>query len=207
MNSLLDNMEIIRWCYEGITENTLIDTSSNKILKSFNKQEKKWGNDILKKYYKYPSNKNIVQWTTKLGEELVKEAMVKLKRENVKNGETIKSSSDRKTYRPDVQCDKYIYEVKARNWTTPGTAGEKILGVPLKYSEIPTLTNKKVKIVLIGYQEFEAKYHFAVGNICDPEKCNVVGKQILKYFEQIGFEYIPFTDILNQLGYKDGCWL
>lgn len=58
-------------------------------------------------------------------------------------------------FKPDLETDKYIIEVKTRNWTTSGTAGEKVLGVPRKYMDVPILYGKPLLIILVGYQEYE----------------------------------------------------
>lgn len=62
--------------------------------------------------------------------------------------------------KPDLECDDYVYEIKSRTYSTSGTAGEKILGVPLKYSEVPILYGKPLKIILVAYQEQEAVNKF-----------------------------------------------
>ena len=206
-NNLLDDLEVIEWCYQGITDNTLADTSDKKLLDISNKKEKKWGNDILKKYCNYPTEKKISQWTTKLCEEIVKQVYIRLNY-NIKRGKMLESSSKKKKYSPDWECEEYVIEVKGRSWTTPGTAGEKILGVPLKYAEIPKITNKKLLIVLVGYQEYEGKNNFGFGNICNSDECNEQAKQLLDFCKNIlNIEYICFTDLLKKIGYNDGCWL
>ena len=192
--NILDDMEVIEWCYQGNSDS--------------NEEEKKWGNDILKKYCNYPQNKVISQWTTKLCEEVVREALIRLDYKNVRRTKGIESSFGRKKYCPDWETDKYIIEVKGRSWTTSGTAGEKILGVPLKYAEIPKLTGKKLKIVLVGYQEYEGKNCFAFGNISNSKECNEQARLMLDFYKYtMGFEYVCFTDLLKEIGYEDGCWL
>jgi len=44
---LLNNPEVIKWCYEGITEISLKNTSDAKRLVGPNKIEKAWGNKII----------------------------------------------------------------------------------------------------------------------------------------------------------------
>jgi hypothetical protein len=58
-------------------------------------------------------------------------------------------------FRPDIETDDVIVEVKGRTWTTTGTAGEKVLGTPVKYAEIPGHYGKPLRIVLVGKQEQE----------------------------------------------------
>ena len=59
---------------------------------------------------------------------------------------------------PDWETEDAIWEVKTRNWSVPGTAGEKILGVPYKYSDVPELYGKPLKIVCVAYQEWECTH-------------------------------------------------
>ncbi|OGI57311.1 hypothetical protein A3B85_00285 [Candidatus Nomurabacteria bacterium RIFCSPHIGHO2_02_FULL_37_13] len=105
-----------------------------------------------------------------------------------------------------MECDDYIYEVKGRNWSTSGTAGEKILGVPLKYGELPNLYKKPLQIVLVGYQEYEARQGFAFGDLLDKNNQTSELKESLAFYKEHEIEYIAFTDILKKIGFPDGCW-
>ncbi len=116
--NLLDNQEVIRWCYEGITEISLKNTSDENKLKEPKELEKSWGNEVIQE-------ENKIQWTTKFCETLVVEALIRLGRKNVKRTTSKKSSLRDKKYDPDIECDDFVYEVKGRSWCTPGTAGEK----------------------------------------------------------------------------------
>jgi hypothetical protein len=188
---LLEREDVIRWCFEGITEKTLANTSGAKKLESYKKEEQKWGQKIL--------NGPKSQWTTKLCENLVEEALILLGRKNVKKANGMKSSVRDKKYSPDLECDNYVYEVKGRSWTTAGTAGEKVLGVPLKYGEIPSLYKKPLQIVLVGYQEYEAREKFAFGDLLDPEEQTEELRNSLAFYKENDIEYIGFTDILKHL--------
>ena len=196
---LLNNLEIIRWCYEGITEFTMKNTTNKTLLKKSKIEEDVWGNKII-------DHLNGNQWTTKFCQDLVKESLIKLGRTNVKSTTSKKSSLRKKKYSPDLECDEYVYEVKGRNWSTSGTAGEKILGVPLKYGEIPRLYKKPLKVILVGYQEFEARHGFAFGDLLDDNNQTPELIKSLDFFKKQKIEYIGFTDILDQLGFSYGCW-
>jgi len=197
--NLLQNKEIIEWCYKGITKLTLANTKSEQRLHKYNNQEKKWANKILKTYCNM--NRYTNQWTTKLCEELVKETLIKSGYKNVRKCGLIQSKLRKKKYKLDWETDKYLIEVKGRSWTVPGTVGEKIFSVPIKYSELMELTGKKIKIILVGYQEYEAKYEFGLGNIFYPNQCNRTAKLLLNHYKRAGFEFIPFTHMLSKLGY------
>jgi hypothetical protein len=196
---LLSNPGVIRWCYQGITEKTLKDTESEVKLEEYKEIEKQWGNKIL-------GTENGKQWTTVLCQDLVMEALIKLGRKNVKKANSIQSSIRDKDYSPDLECDDYVYEVKGRSWCTGGTAGEKILGVPLKYGELPRLYKKPLQIVLVGYQEYEAKEKFAFGNLLDPNNQTKELHASLAFYKEQNIEYVAFTDILKKIGFPSGCW-
>lgn len=107
-NKLLNNHEIIKWCFVGVTKITLKDTSNKDKLQNPKKIEKKWGNDIL-------GTKNAKQWTTRLCENLVAGALIELGKKNVRKTEKKKSSVRNKKYSPDLECDNFVYEVKGRS--------------------------------------------------------------------------------------------
>ncbi|MCK5413103.1 MAG: hypothetical protein KAI57_01880 [Candidatus Pacebacteria bacterium] len=196
---LLKNLEVIRWCFCGITEKTTIITSNKEELKKANIKEKLWGNSIM-------GTESNNQWTTKLCEELVEEALIMLGRKNVRK--TIQKSGmlRKKKYSPDLECDDFVYEVKGRSWTTTGTAGEKILGVPLKYGEVPRLYEKPLQIVLVGYQEYEARDGFQFGDLLDPDEQTDELRESLAFYKDNDIEYIGFTDILKKIGFLEDCW-
>jgi len=197
--NLLDNKEVIRWCYEAITDVSLMNTTSEKKLKGSKKIEKEWGNKVIHR-------KASKQWTTILCQNLVKEALIKIGRKNVHPITMKKSSLRDKKYDPDLECEDYVYEVKGRSWSTPGTAGEKILGVPLKYGELPRLYHKPLQIILVGYQEYEAKEGFAFGDLLDRNNQTQELQDSLAFYKEQRIEYIGFTDILKEIGLPKDCW-
>lgn len=199
MKNLLNHEEIIEWCFKGITENTLVNTSSERNLKPAKQEEDLWGNSVME-------TEGSGQWTTKLCENLVEEALKSLGRKNVRHGEMKNGSIREKRYSPDLECDDYVYEVKGRNWTTTGTAGEKILGVPLKYGEVPRLYHKPLQIILVGYQEYEARKDFAFGDLLDSKDQTPELKESLAFYKEHNIEYIGFTDILKKLGLGKEYW-
>lgn len=197
--NLLNNPKVIQWCYEGITKISLKNTSNSKELVEPNRIEKEWGNKIV-------GGDDSGQWTTRLCEEIVKDALVRLGRKNVRRTVSRRSSLREKSYNPDLECDNYVYEIKGRNWTTTGTAGEKILGVPLKYGEVPRLYDKTLQIILVGYQEYEAKEGFAFGDLLDKNNQTPELKESLAFYKDHNIEYVAFTDILKKIGLDKGCW-
>jgi hypothetical protein len=198
-SKLIENQEIIKWCFEGITDINLSNTSSQKELIKAKKEEDLWGNSIM-------HTEGNGQWTTTMCERLATEALMALGRKNVKRAEQKRSSIRDKKYSPDLECDDFVYEVKGRNWTTTGTAGEKILGVPLKYGELPRLYKKPLQIILVGYQEYEARKAFAFGDLLDKKEQTEELKESLVFYKGHEIEYIGFTDILKKLDLGKEFW-
>ncbi len=196
--NLLNNKEVIKWCYEPITGVSLVNSNNAIKLKEANDIERDWARAVI------GGEGN--QWTTMLCQDLVMEALIKLGRKNVHSTTSKKSSLRNKKYDPDLECDEYVYEVKGRSWTTPGTAGEKVLGVPLKYGEVPRLYHKPLQIILVGYQEYEAKEGFAFGDLLDKNNQTQELQESLAFYKEQGIEYVGFTDILREIGFSYGCW-
>ena len=197
--NLLNNPKVIQWCYEGVTDISLKNTESEKKLKESKDIEQNWGNTVIRTI-------GGKQWTTVLCQDLVMEALIKLGRKNVRTTTSKKSSLRDKKYDPDLECDDYVYEVKGRSWSTPGTAGEKILGVPLKYGELPRLYKKPLQIILVGYQEYEAREKFAFGDLLDKNNQTPELRESLAFYKEHNIEYVAFTDILNKIGFSKDCW-
>lgn len=196
---LLKNPKVVQWCYEGITYISLKNTSNAKKLKESKKIEDVWGDKIV-------GGNGGGQWTTVMCQDLVMEALISLGRKNVKKAQSKQSSVRGKSYQPDLECDDYVYEVKGRNWSTPGTAGEKILGVPLKYGELPNLYKKPLQIILVGYQEYEARQGFAFGDLLDKNDQTKELQESLIFYKEHEIEYVAFTDVLTKIGFPNGCW-
>ena len=151
-----------------------------KNLRELAKQnETEWGNRILNQL-----NPNKM-WTTKLGEELVRDVLQLL-------GETPRKPKTINHYSPDWETDKYIYEVKTRNWTTSGTAGEKVFGVPYKYSDVPLDYGKPLRIVCVGYQEHE----LSEGNTRIFHPTSQRKQQMLKLWKELDIEFVKFSDLV-----------
>ncbi len=198
-SNLLNDPKVIQWCYEGVTEISLKNCESEKKLVESKAFEKLWGNGVMKTV-------GGKQWTTLLCQHVVMEALIRLGRKNVRKPVQQKSTLRNKKYDPDLECDKFVYEVKGRSWCTPGTAGEKILGVPLKYGELPRLYKKPLQIILVGYQEYEAKQKFAFGDLLDKNNQTEELRESLAFYKHQDIEYVGFTDILKKVGLEDGCW-
>ena len=142
-------------------------------------EEKEWGNKMI-------GQVGNGQWTTLLGEGLVRDVL-QLRGENPRKPER------KGGFQPDWETDEYIYEVKTSNWWVDGTAGEKVLGTFIKYQDIPELYGKPLKIVCVANQEEE----LANG------KTKYFGENITKKTQQVlalgrswNIEYVKFSDLV-----------
>lgn len=185
---LLRKKEVIQWLFGDLTfllpiekKNKKSDELKNKIL------EDKWGQDILK--IRRPDLKLDKQWTNKFGEHLCEEIFTLLNKE-------ISKPKKQQHYQPDYEINDSIVEAKAGTYYTSGTAGEKILGCPFKYAEIPDLYNKPLKILCIGGAEKVCREQY--GNL-PGAKCSKQKKRFLDFFKENKIEYIGATDILKSL--------
>jgi hypothetical protein len=140
------------------------------------KLEDKWGQSKLK--MKRPDLRLDKQWTNRFGEYLVEEMLILLNKNPRK-------PRKQRNFQPDLETAEYIYEVKTQTYYTSGTAGEKIMGVPHKYAELPELYHKPIQIVCIGGAEVlgYSSYHLYkdIPNIPEAKKRN------LEYYERNRF--------------------
>lgn len=142
-------------------------------------EEKKWGNEMI-------GQKNNGQWTTLLGEHLVRD-ILQLR------GENPRKPARKGGFEPDWETDEYIYEVKTSNWWVDGTAGEKVYGTFIKYQDIPELYGKPLKIVCVAKQEEEltnGKTKYFGENITKKTQ------DVLKLAKSWNIEYVKFSDLV-----------
>lgn len=89
-------------------------------------------------------------------------------------------------FRVDLETKNYMVEVKTGTYLTGGTAHEKILGTPLKYANVPTLTNKRLYILCIaGAEHYMRNVEF-----------EDIQLSMIENFKSQGIEYRYATDIL-----------
>lgn len=139
--------------------------------------EKAWGNKVIGQEKKG-------NWAAILGENLVYDTLAW-------RGENPRKPERKGGYQPDWETDNYIYEVKTRCWTVSGTAGEKVLGVMYKYSDIPLLYGKPLRIVCVGYQEWE----LTNGNTKIFGEVGERKRKILDFAKSMDIEYIKFSEL------------
>lgn len=186
---LLRNKEVIMWLFNDHSFLPEIEKiNKTQDCKKYKKLEDTWGQETLKTIR--PDLKLDKQWTNRFGEYLCEEVLYLSGNTNVTKPET------KEHYNPDSEVENAIWEAKTQTYYTSGTAGEKILGCPFKYSEIPELYSKPLKILCIGGAEKVCKEQY--GNLpglkCTPQK-----QKFLDFFKENKIEFIGITDILNQL--------
>ena len=182
--SKIKNKKIICEIKNNVKFKEMINWSQNDYKfklgdKKDNKEEKKLGNILI-------NTTNNKQWTTKLGEELVKQIFI-LK------GNKVWRPEKKQHYIPDLETKDYIIEVKTISWTTTGTAGEKVFGTPFKYAEIPILYNKPLLIICVGYQEYE----FIYGNTpIFGKNVRIQQKKFIDFYKDNNIKYIQFSKLV-----------
>jgi hypothetical protein len=185
---LLRKREVIQWLFGDLSFLPLIEnknkTSDEAKLKLL---EDKWGQELLK--IRRPDLKLDKQWTNKFGEHLCEELFTLL-------GKAVSKPIKKEHYQPDSEVDDAILEAKAGTFFTRGTAGEKILGCPFKYAEIPNLYSKPLKIICMGGAEKVCREQY--GNL-EGVKCSASKKKFIEFFKENRIEYIGATDILKSL--------
>ena len=185
---LLRQKEVIQWLFGNLSFLPAI-TKKNKTEdeKKYKVLEDKWGQEILR--LRRPDLKLDQQWTNKFGEHIAEELYYLL-------GKTVSKPVKKKNYQPDSEVDDAILEAKAGTFHTTGTAGEKILGCPFKYAEIPDLYGKPLKILCMGGAEKVCRENY--GNL-PGVKCSQQKKKFLDFFRENRIEYIGASDILKSL--------
>jgi hypothetical protein len=174
---LLNNREVISWLFG---DTSFLDKNNKEF-------EDGWGREVLK--LKRPDLKLDKQWTNKFGEHICEELYTFL-------GNDIKKPIIKEHYQPDLEIDDAIIEVKTGTYYTSGTAHEKILGCAFKYSEVPELYNKPLKIICVGGAEKLCKNNYGIleGSKCSPQK-----KKYIDFFKENKIEYVGITSILESL--------
>lgn len=181
----LRDIEVNRWLHGDLSFLPPIEeknkTTNTKLRKNL---EDIWGRSKMK--IRRADLKMDGQWTNLFGEYIAEELCIlqniSFCKPTAKNG-----------LRPDLDCDNCIIEVKCETYFTSGTAGEKILGVPFKYADIPELYGKPLQILCIGGAEKESREHY--GNIIS-SKTTPIKKEILEFYKKNGIEYVAATDIM-----------
>jgi len=155
-------------------------TSTNKTF------ERDFGSNLIKNYIN-PNYTGKSNWTTILGEHLIRQLFIM-------NGHKVYDSRKIENKIPDFETDDYVIEVKTRTYTISGTAGDKVLATPFKYIDIPRLYKKPLKIVVLGYQEFECINKYI---LFDTSKMSKEKLDTINFFKNHNIEFMKASDLLN----------
>ena len=148
------------------------------------KTEKEWGCDMI--------GKRTGNWTTILSEDFTKIVLTLLGHKNI----TKPKKKDK--LKPDWETSDFMVEVKCETWCVGGTAGEKVIAVPMKYRNVPKLYGKPLKIILLAYTE----YDFTHGNTPVFGKRDVLLEEDLQKWKSRGIEFVKMSDLIKQLKEK-----
>jgi len=185
---LLRDREVVYWLFGDLSflpaiekKNKTTDEAKYKVLEDI------WGRAKMKKCR--PDLKLDKQWTNLFGEIICKEL-------NILLGKTVSKPVKKENLQPDWEVDDAIIEAKAGTYYTSGTVGEKILGCPYKYADVPDLYEKPLKILCMGGAEKVCRESYG----CLPgAKCSRQKQRFLDFFRENRIEYIGASDILRSL--------
>ena len=185
---LLRQPSVVQWLFGDLSflpeiekKNKTTNEAKYKIL------EDKWGQEMMK--MRRPDLSMDKQWTNRFGEYICEEIYTLL-------GKMVSKPVKKENKQPDLETDDTILEAKTQTFYTSGTAGEKILGCPFKYAEIPDLYEKPLKILCMGGAEKVCRESY--GNLPGP-KCSAQKNKYLDFWREQGIEYIGASDMLRQL--------
>ena len=187
--SLLRQKEVVQWLFGDLSFLPAIEKKNKSADEACYKiHEDKWGQTMLKKIRR-PDLKLDKQWTNKFGEHLCEEIYTL-------HGQTVSKPVKKEHFQPDLEVADAILEVKTGTFHTAGTAGEKILGCPFKYADIPILYGKPLKILCLGGAEKACRESY--GNLPGPT-CSAQKNKFLEFFRENQIEYVGVSDLLRSL--------
>ena len=151
------------------------------------KTEDTWGRTTLRT--RRPDLKLDQQWTNKFGEHICEELYTLL-------GARVTKPRNQNHYQPDGEIETAILEAKAQTFYTDGTAGEKILGVPFKYAEVPRLYGKPLRIICMGGAERVCRESY--GNLSG-SRTSAEKQKFLDFFKEMGVTFVAATTLLEMI--------
>lgn len=178
---MLTNEEIFSWVFEDLD-----------YLRSFDKNlknaEDKWGKNMLKRYWPQYQEEKRKQWTNKFGENLCKEYLQLIGKEN------IESQKKKDGSQPDFLTKNEIWEVKTGTYYTSGTAHDKIASVPWNYGgDMKKFEKSALMILCIGGAE---KYSRNKLGIFPGPKQTEFRKLELAHWKSKNIHFISLKDAL-----------
>jgi hypothetical protein len=192
--SFLNDIEILKWVLGIDKQNDKTIRTTVKLTKERrrvlnDKEETKWGISKCTS----PATKN---WTTCISEKFSNELINYLFNKKINNNNKKRKICipDNPDCKPDIEIENYIFEIKCKKWHSNGTAGEKILGTPIKYNQIADATGKYVRIILLAGQEEEAVLKYHLFDVSDFDTRNM--EQLELWYNQ-GTQFIKGSDLIK----------
>lgn len=186
LQMLTRDENVLKWL-RGDLSFLCVDESVKRRADALKKAEDEWGRGVLRT--RRPDLKLDKQWTNKFGEHICEEIYTML-------GSTVTKPVKTKGYQPDVETESVIIEVKTQTYYTSGTAGEKILGVPFKYIDVPVLFSKSLVILCVGGAEKRCREEY--GNL-PGDRCSERKKELLDVYKRYNIHFVALTDLLSTL--------
>ena len=195
-NEMIDKFIIKNKKYKYLGNKELINYFLGKMNFASLAEEKTFGCKIYQTICKTtspPSN-----WSTKISEEFIKDLL-----SYVFNTKITNCKNDNELHiRLDLQANesnfKNFFEVKCRTYLTSGTAGEKILGTPKKYSKVYLKYKMPLYIILVGYQEIEANDKFDLFNLNPLNKLHQNDIKLMDlYYHDFHINYVRSSDLMK----------
>lgn len=186
---LLRQREVIQWLFADLSFLPEVEVSKNKT--NDNKKRKvledAWGQNMLS--LRRPDIKKSGQWTTKLGEHITEELVIL-------QGENPYEPQEKEGHKPDVGAQTCLWESKAGTYFTTGTAHEKVMGVVMKYRNVPRLYDLPLKIICLGRAEKACREQYGV---LPGPKMDETMAMLLDAARSLRIEYVGATDVLLSL--------
>jgi hypothetical protein len=186
---LLRQREVVQWLFGDtsflpaiVKKNKTQDTKKLKVL------EDTWGRATLKS--RRPDLKLDKQWTGIFGEVICSELQYIA-------GKDAWKPVKKNHHCPDWETELCMLEAKTETHYTTGTAGEKIMGVPHKYRNVPVLYGKPLQIVCMGGAEKSCIEEYGV---LPGEQMDELAKALVDFHKRIlNIEFVGATDILKSM--------
>jgi len=182
---LLRHIKVLQWLLGDLSFLGPIDTKNKtQDNKKYKVLEDKWGQTLMQ--IRRPDLKLDKQWTNKFGEYICEELYLL-------QGYTVSKPVKKEGHVPDYETEDAVLEAKTQTFYTSGTAGEKIMGAAFKYTDVPELYGKPLKIVCMGGAEKLCRELY--GNLPGP-KCTPKKMRKLEFERKEGVEFVGATDLL-----------
>jgi hypothetical protein len=140
------------------------------------------------------------QWTNQFGE-IIAQELLSLYENTWANTPDIKEK-----LKPDLETTSFIVEVKTQTYYTPGTAGEKVLGTPFKYANVPNLYGKPLIILCIGGIDKLCRIQYGnLNNLQEYEdmpvskKIDETQEKMLDFYKNFNITFKSASDMIREL--------